>query len=97
MATINNVMIMGRTADFEGGPSGRLHLVLGRGIPVDVLRELDAKVDDGLPKEGAVRSTVDSGALFGTIAETEATCVDDTNNIWDIRNDAQNCNAIYIF
>jgi len=93
----NNVMIMGRTADFEGGPSGRLHLVMGRGIPVDVLREFDSKVDDGLPKAGDVRSTVDTGALFGAIAETEATCVDDTNDIWDIRNDAQNCNAIYIF
>lgn len=93
----NNVMVMGRTDDFENAPSARLHLIIGRGIPVDVLRELDVKVDDGAPKAGDLRSTLDTGALFGTIAETESTCVDDTNNIWDIRNDAQSCNAAYIF
>ena len=37
----NNVMVMGRTDDFADAPSARLHLVIGRGVPVDVMRELD--------------------------------------------------------
>ncbi len=95
----NNVMALGRTDDFASAPSARLHLVIGRGIPVDVMRELDLKVDDGLPNSGDLRATVTSSALFGTIAEQDTTCVDtgQTPNIWDIRQDAQSCNAAYIF
>ncbi len=93
----NNVMVMGRTDDFLAAPSARLHLVIGRGIPVDVMRELDLKVDDGVPNAGDLRGTATSGALFGIIAEQDATCVDTSNNIWDIRQDAQSCNSAYIF
>jgi len=93
----NNVMIMGRTDDFEDAPSARLHLVIGRGIPVDVMRELDVKIDDGNPLSGDLRGTVATGALFGQIAEQDTTCIDATNEIWDIRQDAQSCNAAYIF
>jgi len=97
----NNVMAMGRTADFAAAPSARLHLVIGRGIPVDVMRELDLKIDDGLPSSGDLRATVDDDAtaLFGPIAERDIECVDAAAdpNIWDIRADAQSCNSAYIF
>ena len=95
----NNVMIMGRTDDFLNAPSARLHLIIGRGIPVDVMRELDVKVDDGSPSAGDLRATNNdtTGSLFGDIAEMNDSCHDTTNDIWDIRLDAQSCNAAYIF
>jgi hypothetical protein len=33
----NNVMLLGRTDSFAGAPSARLHLIVGCGIPVDVM------------------------------------------------------------
>ena len=98
----NNVMIMGRTDNFANAPSARLHLVLGRGIPVDVMRELDTKLDDGVPTSGDLRATntdTVGSNFFGNIAQMDDTCVTTvaTNDIWDIRNDAQSCNAAYIF
>lgn len=95
----NNVMILGRSDDWAGAPASRLHLVMGGGIPVDVMRELDLKLDDGVPDAGSLRGTdiSGSGALFGAIAERDAACVDTTNNIWDVRSDSQGCNAVYIF
>jgi prepilin-type N-terminal cleavage/methylation domain-containing protein len=95
----NNVMIMGRTADFLTSPSVRLHLVIGRGIPVDVMRELDQKVDDSNPNTGDLRATVDDSvtAAFGDIAEQESACVDLTNQIWNVTGDSQSCNAVYLF
>ena len=95
----NNVMIMGRTADFLVSPSERLHLVIGRGIPVDVMRELDQKLDDSNPTTGGLRATVDSGATFLSIAEQDSACVATVSGttIWDVRSDAQGCNAAYLF
>ena len=95
----NNVMALGRTNDFLSSPSFRLHLVMGRGIPVDVMRELDLKIDDGFPTTGELRAAVSSGALMGTIAEQDAACVDTgvTPNIWNVRSDSQSCNAVYLF
>jgi len=94
----NNVMVMGRTADFLASPSVRLHLVIGRGTPVDVMRELDQKVDDSDPNTGDLRATVSDGtAVFGDIAEQESDCVDTVNSIWDVTKDAQSCNAVYLF
>ena len=93
----NNVMVMGRTDDFLVSPSARLHLVIGRGIPVDVMRELDQKVDDSNPETGDLRGTVTSSSLFGIMAEQETNCVDTTNDIWDVTQDSQDCNAVYLF
>ena len=42
---------------------------LGRGIPVNVLAELDRKIDDGLPRTGVLRQGVTSG---GTSIERSA-------------------------
>ena len=99
----NNVMIMGRTDDYADAPAERLHLVIGRGIPVDVMAELDLKLDDGVPNAGDLRatSTTTAGAdFFDTVAEMDDICVRTvagTGDIWDVRAEAQSCNAVYIF
>ena len=47
----NNNVLLGRTADYQdvATPAVRLHLVLGRGVPGDIARETDIKLDDGSP------------------------------------------------
>ncbi|MCC6201390.1 MAG: prepilin-type N-terminal cleavage/methylation domain-containing protein [Gammaproteobacteria bacterium] len=79
----------------------RLNLTLGRGIPVNVLRELDVKIDDGLPLSGVLRHALTTGATFSTndIGHSTAACVDDSADpdIWDIKANEQTCNAIYVY
>lgn len=78
--------------------SERLNLVLGAGIPVDILRELDLKVDDGLPQTGVLRHSVSSGAALGALAESLANCVDSsTPPVWNIAGNETLCNAVYLY
>lgn len=99
----NRVMVLGRTDDYLhalGPPPVRLNLVLGRGIPVDIARELDIKIDDGVPDTGALRLTVSNGATFGEAAEGEANCVGTGGGgtrIYDVGSDSGDCNVAYLY
>ncbi|MFT4564833.1 MAG: prepilin-type N-terminal cleavage/methylation domain-containing protein [Gammaproteobacteria bacterium] len=98
----NGYLVLFRTADYDdaaGTAVDRLNLVLGAGIPVNVLRELDLKVDDGLPESGVMRHALASGATFTTAAQSVAGCIDDsvTPTIWDIAGNEQLCNAVYLY
>lgn len=101
----NNVVLLGRTADYRDAdeltlaPAVRLNLVLGRGVPVDITRELDVKLDDGVPDTGVLRITVSTGATFGELAESEAACVkvDAGALIYDIAADIQDCNTAFLY
>jgi prepilin-type N-terminal cleavage/methylation domain-containing protein len=64
----NNPMLLGITSDYYDGGNptstvARLHLVVGRGVPVQILRELDVKVDDGVPDTGVLRSASPDGSV----------------------------------
>lgn len=97
----NGFLILYRTDDYDdaGTPADRLNLVLGAGIPVNVLRELDLKIDDGLPETGVMRHALTSGATHGATAQSTAACVDGTTTppIWNILGKEQLCNAIYLY
>ena len=96
----NGYLVLFRTDDYDdpNTPVERLNLVLGSGIPVNVLRELDLKVDDGLPESGVMRHALTSGAVFGDIAQSTSTCVaDGTPPIWNIAGNEQLCNAVYLY
>ncbi|MCP4048915.1 MAG: hypothetical protein GY732_23315, partial [Gammaproteobacteria bacterium] len=84
----------------------RLNLVFGRGIPVDIARELDIKVDDGRPQTGVLRLTNKSAApaTFGEIGQYDETtdCQDVTAGIdelaiYDIVGDGQDCNVLFLY
>ncbi|MDX1432213.1 MAG: prepilin-type N-terminal cleavage/methylation domain-containing protein [Gammaproteobacteria bacterium] len=97
----NRVVILGRTAEFEGASQAQLHMVLGRGMPVAIARELDAKVDDGVPDRGAVRATFDDAGISTFVGTNrwggrEAACIDATP-AWDAVADAQDCNLVVLF
>ena len=94
-------IIIGRTPDYEGAASMRLHAIVGRGVPVDLLRELDIKLDDGKPGTGKVRATVDDGAVTvfggaGFWGGRESACVDGALE-WDGNAGARDCNAVLLF
>lgn len=104
MAPVNpfdRVVIVGRTSEFEGAGQPRLHVVLGRGMPVAIARELDVKLDDGVPDRGSIRATFDDAGI-STFAGAnrwggrEAACVDATP-VWDAAADSQDCNAVSLF
>jgi len=97
------VVLVGRTPDFEGAAALKhLHIVLGRGMPVGIARELDVKVDDGLPDRGSIRATVDDSYGLLTFAGTnlwggrDAACVDATP-VWNADSESKDCNAVSLF
>ncbi len=95
------VVLVGNTPDFEGATVTHLHIVLGRGLPVGIARELDVKLDDSAPDQGSIRATVDDASLTVFIGTNqwggrEAGCVDATP-VWTIDGGSEDCNAVSLF
>ncbi len=94
-------IIIGRTSDYEGAGGMRRHIVLGRGAPAALLRELDTKLDDGEADQGKVRATAADSAI-SVFAGTnfwggrDPACIDGSAD-WDMNADAQDCNAMLLF
>ncbi len=61
----NGPLILTRNAGYSGVTSTRLNLHMGVNVPVSIARELDIKVDDGLPNTGVLRMTVPALAAGG--------------------------------
>lgn len=98
----NGFLALYRTNDYldaSATPAERYNLVVGRNIDVKVMRELDLKIDDGLPETGVLRQAATTGAALGTAAESTAACVDSGESpaIWDIAGNEQDCNAVYLY
>ncbi len=74
----NGPLILSRNDGYTGIASQRLNLHVGRNVPVNIARELDLKVDDGLPNTGVLRLTTADGTAteFDTtnFAPQFATC-----------------------
>ena len=66
----NGPLILTRNAGYSGTTSTRLNLHMGVNVPVSIARELDIKVDDGLPNTGVLRMTIPDGTdtTFDTIS-----------------------------
>ena len=66
----NGALILTRNAGYSGANSTRLNLHMGVNVPVSIARELDIKVDDGLPNTGVLRMTIPDGTdtTFDTIS-----------------------------
>ncbi len=63
----NGPLVMTRNAGFSGVAAIRLNLHMGTNVPVSIARELDIKVDDGLPNTGVLRMTVPATAAGGGV------------------------------
>lgn len=96
----NGYVLLGRSADYNDASSTtvRLGLVIGAHIPVNVMRELDVKIDDGLPQTGVLRVTKTAGTDYTTVDATNTDCITtSTPPIWDINTNQQDCNAMYLY
>ncbi|MGH8555547.1 MAG: hypothetical protein ACREUD_08305, partial [Gammaproteobacteria bacterium] len=97
----NGYLLLARTSDYAPGVAGqaaRLHLIMGRNVPVNIMRELDAKLDDGQPNGGILRSAAAGAAAFDPVSGSEPKCVlAGTPAIWDINVAAVDCNGYYLY
>ena len=97
----NGYVLLGRSDDYQdatGSTTVRLGLVIGAHIPVNVMRELDVKIDDGLPQTGVLRVTKTGSTSYSTVDATNADCITTaTPIIWDINTNQQDCNAMYLY
>ncbi|HEY6281615.1 MAG TPA: prepilin-type N-terminal cleavage/methylation domain-containing protein [Burkholderiales bacterium] len=83
-------------ATIVGDPaaSTRHNLKTGNQVPVEILTEVDRKIDDGNPGRGSFRFSVYLGA--GT-APTAATCADLTAGNWLTTSGQTNCGGVSLF
>ena len=94
-------LVLSRNVGFSGVAAARLNLHLGTNVPVKIARELDVKVDDGLPNSGILRMTIADGTdtdidtlfapIFATCTATAASVpgtvvAGDGDDITDIYN-----------
>jgi prepilin-type N-terminal cleavage/methylation domain-containing protein len=102
----NSAIVMARTnhyVDVTATPPARLHLVVGRGTPVDIARELDTKLDDSNPATGNLRSAAAGAGPLGGASQwgagDPANCVSGAGiaATWNVNLDSQDCNPIYLF
>jgi prepilin-type N-terminal cleavage/methylation domain-containing protein len=97
----NRPIIVGRTSDFEGSSGLHRQVVVGRGAPGGILRELDVKLDDGNPDQGTLRATQDDASItvFTGVHNWgggQASCMDGTPD-WNVDPEAEDCNAVLLF
>jgi len=75
----------------QTGAADAHELISGRGIPVEVIAELDRKVDDGSPDSGAMQLGT-AGA--GWLAADEALCITAASD-YELQNPSDNCAAVF--
>jgi len=74
----------------QTGAANAHELISGRGIPVEVIAELDRKVDDGSPDSGAMQLGKAGTGWSGT---DMALCI--TGGNYQLQNPGDNCAAIF--
>lgn len=77
-----------------GTPAARTNLKTGPSIPVDILAEIDRKIDDGNAMRGTFRFSAYAG---GGTAPTAANCYDSTTGDWKAGTGEANCGAAVLF
>jgi prepilin-type N-terminal cleavage/methylation domain-containing protein len=84
---------------YEGSTAGtpRILMFTGTQIPVNVMRELDVKVDDGIPNRGVMRSATGTAGGGNPWDSDTASCVDAANNIWNIDANSPDCGGSYLY
>ena len=77
-----------------GTPTMRLNLKTGPQIPVNILAEIDRKIDDGNALRGNMRFSAYAG---GGTAPTPGNCYNTTTGEWLAGNGEANCGAAILF
>lgn len=77
-------------SEFPNATVDTHELITGRGIPVEVVAELDRKIDDGLPNAGIMQTG--AVASFPGCVDGDSTAVD---GIYDLLAPVDNCAAVF--
>ena len=78
----------------RGAPGNDAHeLITGRGIPVEVIAELDRKVDDGEPESGAMQ--LGAGGTGWLAADSDACQRIEGASIYELQAPSANCAAVF--
>lgn len=107
----NGVILVGRSNDYldtATTPVPRRHVVIGRFVPAEIMRELDTKMDDGRPLTGDLRAAVQTpsgpfaagGPTNGWGGTGPSACTGpgpNSTTIWDTTTDPQDCNGLFFF
>lgn len=76
----------------KANPVAAHELISGRGIPVQVLAELDRKIDDGSPVSGAMQLGIDGTGWTGSAACLTGTA---PNQTYQLQTPSSNCAAVF--
>ncbi|MGH8532333.1 MAG: prepilin-type N-terminal cleavage/methylation domain-containing protein [Gammaproteobacteria bacterium] len=95
-------MVLAHTPDYTPAAAAtpKVNLALGRSIPVNISRELDTKMDDGLPSSGVLRGPVAGGAYdpeSGFDATTPCVSLVGGVDIWNVDGANEDCNAAHLY
>jgi len=76
------------------GAQDEHELITGRGIPVEVIAELDRKVDDGEPETGAMQ--LGAGGVNWAAAESDDCQRDNAGtSVYELQDPSSNCAAVF--
>jgi prepilin-type N-terminal cleavage/methylation domain-containing protein len=88
-------------SSYGSGTGARKHnLKTGAQVPVEIIAEVDRKIDDGLPYNGVFQfSTYAPAGGTPPIATGAGSCIDTTQtpNVWAINGGSTNCGAASLF
>jgi prepilin-type N-terminal cleavage/methylation domain-containing protein len=99
-------MLLGRSASYQNVAANapvRLHLVLGNQVPVEIMRELDLKIDDSFPLTGVLRASPINGSAYAPVGDEgpggspPCTTAAGGVQIWDITNASVACNGYFLY
>jgi prepilin-type N-terminal cleavage/methylation domain-containing protein len=76
-----------------GTVANKHNMKTGGQIPVEIIAEVDRKIDDGLPYAGALQFSTYAPA--GSTAPSAATCISGTN--WNLQGGDTNCGAASLY
>jgi prepilin-type N-terminal cleavage/methylation domain-containing protein len=77
------------------GLASEHELITGRGIPVEVIAELDRKVDDGEPETGAMQLGAGGVGWASTESDECSRAVGTTSVVYELQTPSSNCAAVF--
>jgi prepilin-type N-terminal cleavage/methylation domain-containing protein len=73
------------------------NLKTGTQVPVEIIAEVDRKIDDGLPYNGGFQFSTYSPVTGANPGTGQTGCVDQTPPVWNIKSGATNCGGASLF
>ncbi len=80
-----------------GTPPSKHNLKTGSQVPVEIMAEVDRKIDDGLPYAGGFQFSTYAPAGFTAPVASPNGCVVAASSTWDITGGNTNCGGVSLF